>query len=67
MKTLNLVYILIFSGLCFFVNYSQAQIKIGDNHQIIQSSSLLELESTNKGVLIPRMNSVQRDLIPSKS
>jgi hypothetical protein len=41
----------------------QAQVKIGDNVNSINSRSLLELESTDKGVLIPRMSKAQRDAI----
>ena len=33
----------------------QAQVKIGDNPTTIGASSLLELESTNKGVVLPRV------------
>jgi hypothetical protein len=36
----------------FFV---QAQVKVGNNPNSINPNSLLELESTNKGLLIPRM------------
>ncbi len=32
-----------------------AQVKIGDNHENLNSNSLLELESTNKGILMPRL------------
>ncbi len=39
------------------LNYSQ--VKIGDNPSSINNSALLELESTNKGVVFPRMNSSQ--------
>ncbi len=34
---------------------SFSQVKIGDNPTILNTNSLLELESTNKGLLIPRM------------
>lgn len=34
---------------------SEAQVKIGDNHKEINSSALLELESTNKGLVFPRV------------
>lgn len=33
----------------------QAQVKIGDNPNTIGANSMLELESTNKGLVIPRM------------
>jgi hypothetical protein len=42
-----------------------AQVKIGDNPNTINSSSLLELESTTKGVLVPRMTETQRTTIAS--
>jgi hypothetical protein len=32
-----------------------AQIKIGDNPNVIDSNSVLEIESTNKGLLLPRL------------
>jgi hypothetical protein len=41
----------------------QAQLKIGDNPNTISSSSVLEMESTNKGMLVPRMTSIQRTAI----
>ncbi len=34
----------------------QSQVKIGDNPNTINASSILELESTNKGILPPRIN-----------
>ncbi|PTM02816.1 MAG: hypothetical protein DA405_12200 [Bacteroidetes bacterium] len=40
-----------------------AQVKIGDNPSTINGSALLELEATNKGVLIPRLTTAQRDAI----
>lgn len=35
--------------------YTQAQVKIGDNPNTINSNSMLEIESTNKGFLPPRV------------
>jgi len=40
-----------------------SQVKIGDNPSVINSSSLFELESIDKGFLLPRMTTVQRDAI----
>jgi hypothetical protein len=40
---------------CLFAVYANAQVKIGDNPNTINSNSLLELESTNKGFLPPRV------------
>ena len=39
----------------FFINISRAQVKIGTNPDQIQKSSLLELESDTKGLLLPRL------------
>ena len=40
---------------CLLAVYANAQVKIGDNPNTINSNSLLELESTNKGFLPPRV------------
>ena len=40
-----------------------AQVKIGNNPTSINSSALLEMESTSKGFLPPRMTTTQRDAI----
>ena len=49
-KKLVLSLILLFSGLL-----TQAQLKVGDNPTNIQKSSVLELESTRQGLLLPRL------------
>jgi hypothetical protein len=46
--TLSLAFLI-----CF--NFAEAQVKIGDNPNTINSNSILELESTNKGLLPPRV------------
>ena len=38
-----------------------AQIKVGDNVDNLSPYAILELESTNKGFIVPRMSSAQRD------
>ncbi|MCB0428686.1 MAG: hypothetical protein H6585_08365 [Flavobacteriales bacterium] len=43
----------------------KAQVKIGDNPGTINASSLLELESTSKGLLPPRMTTANRTGIGS--
>jgi hypothetical protein len=48
-----------------FNNHASAQVKIGDNPSTIDNSSALELESTDKGFLIPRMTRIQRQAISS--
>ena len=47
--------------LLLFLTAAQAQIKIGENIEDVSPYSLLELESTNKGLLIPRMSTEERD------
>lgn len=49
-KALALSLILFFSTLL-----TQAQLKVGDNPTSIQKSSVLELESTRQGLLLPRL------------
>lgn len=41
-----------------------AQIKLGDNRTVIQPGSLIELESTNRGLLNIRLNTTQMLSIP---
>ncbi|WP_353717625.1 tail fiber domain-containing protein [Dyadobacter sp. 676] len=43
------------AGLLFVGSPLMAQVKIGDNPNMIDSNSILELESTNKGFLQPRV------------
>ena len=43
---------------------SWGQVKLGDNPENIDPAALLELESTTKGLLLPRMTSAQRDALP---
>jgi len=55
MKRIFTIAILLFSVL------AQAQVKIGDNPTTINANSLLELESTDKGFLPPRVTLVSLD------
>ena len=53
-----------FLPLIFFlltISVVSAQVKIGDAPKKINPNALLELESQNKGMLIPRMTTAQRD------
>jgi hypothetical protein len=59
MKTTKSV-VLIF--LCF-ISASYAQVKIGNNPKNLDPSAILEIESTNKGLLIPRLTSNERTAI----
>ena len=42
---------------------AQTMQKFGDNSNAINDKAVLEIESTTKGFLLPRMNKMQRDLI----
>ncbi len=50
-----------------FATAAKAQLKIGDNPNTIIASSALEIESTDKGVLIPRMTKAQKNAIATPS
>ena len=45
------------------LSISYAQLKVGDNPTTINSSAVLEIESTTKGFLPPRMTTTQRNAI----
>jgi len=62
MKKINL-FIVCFCVLIIPTGALQSQVKIGDNPTMINAASLLELESTARGLLIPRMTTTQRDAI----
>jgi len=60
MKTFNVLInrklVLLFVFLLGTAMMATAQLKIGDNTTTIQKSSILELESTRQGLLLPRLN-----------
>lgn len=52
--------------LLLFLNfYAHSQLKIGDNPNTINPASILEIEDTARGILVPRMTTIQRDAISS--
>ncbi|MFZ4401352.1 MAG: hypothetical protein ACOYO1_15035 [Bacteroidales bacterium] len=59
MKTKITLLILAF----FSIIQLNAQVKIGDNPTVIDSSAILELKSSSKGLLIPRMTQAERNSI----
>jgi hypothetical protein len=63
MKTTNYLVLIVGILLLSAIN-SQAQIKIGENPTIINPSSILEIESTNKGILLPRI-ALQSTILPA--
>jgi hypothetical protein len=46
-----------------FTTITQAQVKLGNNPTSTHPSAALEIESTNKGLLIPRLTSAERTAI----
>ncbi|PCE63443.1 beta strand repeat-containing protein [Sediminicola luteus] len=51
-------------GLCFVLfNFSWGQIKIGDNPQNLHPASVLELESLDRALVIPRVTEIQMQAI----
>lgn len=64
MKTTH--YCIIFFFCIFFSSYAQSGIKIGGgNPYYLNGSAVLQVDSSTKGVLIPRLSSSERDLISS--
>jgi CRISPR/Cas system-associated protein Csx1 len=56
--------LMLFLLLLCLANSSYGQAKFGDNRSVIQPGALVELESTNKGLLNVRMNTSQMLTIP---
>jgi hypothetical protein len=53
---MKLIYNLLYSmPLVVFSMIAQAQVKMGNNPKVINSNAVLEMESTNKGMLLPRV------------
>ena len=50
----------LFLLLCFAGISATAQLKVGDNPTTISSSAVLDVESANQGVLIPRMTTAEK-------
>ncbi|MDG2153112.1 MAG: hypothetical protein P8K10_04175, partial [Crocinitomicaceae bacterium] len=61
-KFLNVKVVFFFILICFQFGYVTAQqnVSISDNQAVPDPSSVLDVSSTTKGLLIPRMTSVQR-------
>lgn len=55
--------LLFFILFLFTVTLTYSQVKIGDNPDLIRGSSILELESTNKVLVITRMTSTQMNAV----
>lgn len=59
----NFAFILLFLGT--FVFFSHAQVAINKDGSSPDASAMLDIKSTDKGMLIPRMSEAQRDAISS--
>lgn len=58
----NLLFVIV---LVSVVQTAQAQLKVGNNPTVIHSAAAIEVESTTKGVLLPRMNTAQQNALNS--
>ena len=56
---------LIISLSLLFINITQAQIAVNEDNSLPDASALMDMKSTNKGLLIPRMTTIERIAIPS--
>jgi hypothetical protein len=64
MKNKIILYVVILSPTIFFMNAAHAQsIAINTDGSIANASAILDIKSTNKGLLTPRLTQAQRDLI----
>ena len=57
---LGIKFILLFF---FSGSFIWGQVKIGDNVEVLNPAAILELEATDKGLLLPRLTNEQRDSI----
>ena len=55
--------LLVILGSSVFLQAQDAARKIGDNSLVIEETAVLELESTSKGFILPRMTETQREAI----
>ena len=62
MKKHFLLNSLLLIGFFLSIQYGFSQVKIGDNVEQISPYALLELESSEKGFILPRMTTAARDL-----
>jgi len=59
-------YLFCFFIVCTFTPFLMAQVAINTDNGDPDTSAMLDIKSTDKGVLIPRMTTAQRDLITIK-
>ena len=55
---IKFIFLFFFSG-----SFIWGQVKIGDNVEVLNPAAVLELEATDKGLLLPRLTNEQRDSI----
>ena len=65
LKTQLVVPFMLLMGLMLVSNTSYSQVKIGGDPDSIDDGSILEIESTTGAFIPPRMNTAQRDALPT--
>ncbi|AWH83698.1 hypothetical protein HYN59_00570 [Flavobacterium album] len=60
---MNKIKLLLLSVFALTAYTASAQVKVGDNVTDVDDNAVFEMESTAKGMLLPRMTSAQRDAI----
>lgn len=65
-KTINTLFIWISFNFTFTL-HAQNLIKVGQNMGTIQNTSILELESNNRGLLLPRLNNTEATALITKA
>lgn len=71
LKTCQLLWLILFSFLTISLTAQNAKIKVNENGVIVSNndansadpSAVFEVNSSNKGVIFPKLSTVQRDLI----
>ena len=63
MKNYKQIFAFIFTLILYWPIITQAQVSINQDNTSPDSSAMLDIKSSNKGLLIPRMNSIERDAI----
>ena len=64
MKRSKIKFYLVYFALTIFIGFSHAQ-NVGIGTTMPDSSAILDITSTDRGLLIPRMSKIQRLSIPS--
>ena len=66
-KSLRIASLIMASLLFFTYNNLKAQVKIGGNPAVVDKNAVLELESTRKGFLLPRLDATGYGLLKASA